>query len=321
MRIRYLDKTRAICMIWIVAVWHLADYCDITINNQITQNITYGVLGAFTFLSGIMLGGKIASLKDTLAFYKRRFIRIYPLFAVSCTSMLLLYIFFDVRLISGLPQYLLTMVGLSIIFTPAPGTIWYVSMLLLFYILTPLLLFRSSSQKWRTILKGAAIYGTFLLIQLSQISNVDERLLYLFPVYCVGLVVGRKKISIEKFSVLPFAVGLLAFVGLTCVQYVMGKDELGLKIVNTISIIAAFIVIAMECGKLFVGKVGKLLEKISYASMCAYLFHRQIYGIFAKLIGTFSIIEAFVFFLCTIVTCYYIQLKYDAFCRRVIKTE
>lgn len=57
MRIRYLDKTRAICMIWIVAVWHLADYCDITIKNQITSNITYGVLGAFTFLSGVMLGG------------------------------------------------------------------------------------------------------------------------------------------------------------------------------------------------------------------------------------------------------------------------
>lgn len=256
-----------------------------------------------------------------MAFYKRRLLRIYPLFAVSCTSMLLLHIFFDVQLISGLAQFLFTMIGLSIIFTPTPGTIWYVSMLLLFYALTPLLLFRSSSQKWRTILKSAVIYGAFLLILLSQISNVDERLLYLFPVYCVGLIIGRGKISNEKFRLLPFAVGLLAFAGLNYIQYVAGIDELGLKVVYTISIIAAFIVVAMECGKLFVGKVGELLEKISYASMCAYLFHRQIYGIFAKLFGTFSIIEAFGSFLCTIVICYYIQLKYDAFCRRVVKVE
>lgn len=59
-------------MIWIVAVWHLSDYCGVAISNQITQNITYGVLGAFTFLSGAMLGGyQITSVKDSVAFYKR----------------------------------------------------------------------------------------------------------------------------------------------------------------------------------------------------------------------------------------------------------
>lgn len=56
-RIKYLDNVRALCMIWIVGVWHMSDYCGVTISNVCTQNITYGVLGAFTFLSGMMMGG------------------------------------------------------------------------------------------------------------------------------------------------------------------------------------------------------------------------------------------------------------------------
>lgn len=57
MRIKYLDNIRALCMIWIVGIWHMSDYCGKSIDNVYTQNITYGVLGAFTFLSGAMMGG------------------------------------------------------------------------------------------------------------------------------------------------------------------------------------------------------------------------------------------------------------------------
>ena len=161
MRIKYLDNIRALCMIWIVGIWHMSDYCDNAINNIFTQNITYGVLGAFTFLSGVMMGGySIESLQDLRKFYKKRLLRIYPLFAVSCTSLLVLHYLMHVQLISGVSQYIFTMLGLSIILTPAPGTIWYVSMILLFYILTPFLIYKETEKnETKTLLQIASPNG------------------------------------------------------------------------------------------------------------------------------------------------------------------
>lgn len=224
--------------------------------------------------------------------------------------MLLLYYLFDVQLISSLPQYLLTMLGLSIIVTPAPGTIWYVSMLLLFYAITPLLLFKSSSQKGKIVLKSAMVYGIFLFLTVTQISSVDERLYYLFPVYCAGLVIGRKKMADEKCRPLFLVLGLSAFIGLSSLFHI-GEMKLGVAIVYTLGVIVVFVVFIMEFGKLFTGRMEKILEKVSYASMCAYLFHRQIYGVLAKFLGDFSVVEAVVSFLCVMVICYYIQLIYD----------
>lgn len=318
MRIRYLDNVRAICMVWIVGIWHLSDYCGVTISNPITSNITYGVLGAFTFLSGAMLGGKkIRSREDTLLFYKRRFLRIYPLFAISCTSLLLLNILFDVRFITDLQQYFLTMLGISIVFTPAPGTIWYISMLLLFYAITPFLLYKTSDNRSNIVFKSTIVYGVFLVITLTQISHVDERCLYLFPIYCAGLVIGKEPLLNKKFKPALLISGGVFFIALCLIKYKVTEISFGVDIIYTVGVIAVFIVFILEFGKLFVGNVGRLLEKISYASMCAYLFHRQIYGVFSKLFGSFSFVEAVVSFFCVLIICYGIQLLYDWFLKKI----
>ena len=84
-RIYSLDCTRAICMLWIVALWHMESYLDITIKCYITDDICSGVLAAFTFISGYFLGKKpVGNVKELLTFYKKRILRFYPLFFVSC---------------------------------------------------------------------------------------------------------------------------------------------------------------------------------------------------------------------------------------------
>ena len=57
-RVPYLDTARALCMFWIVGIWHMQTYLSngIQIQNQYTNYITVSVLATFTFISGFFLG-------------------------------------------------------------------------------------------------------------------------------------------------------------------------------------------------------------------------------------------------------------------------
>lgn len=320
MRIKYIDNTRAFCMIWIVAIWHLADYCNVSINSAIAQSVTYGVLGAFTFLSGMMLSrNKINTPKDALMFYKKRLLRIYPLFAIACTSMYILYVIWNVQLISGLKQYLFTMIGLSSFVSPTPGTIWYIGMLLLFYAFTPLLLFNCGSRSRLVIIKGIVLEVIFVCLYISHIISVDERLLFMFPVYTMGLYVGIATNNEITFSILRLVVCAGAFVVLAFFSDNVWAQHILIKIVYIEIMMMVFIDFLLQVGKGTPSVFARLLKEISYSSFCAYLFHRQIYGVMSKILGTFSIIEAVISFLLVIVVSYLIQFSYDYLLRLLEK--
>lgn len=323
-RIKYLDNVRALCMIWIVGVWHMCDYCEVTISNVCTQNITYGVLGAFTFISGMMMGrwkNKIESAKDVFYFYEKRLIRMYPMFALSCTSLLLLYYLANVQMISGLAQYILTMVGLSCVFTPAPGTIWYISMILLFYIITPFLLYKNDLNDKSVLLKSTLIYSLFILIKLTNTRFIDERLLILFPTYSMGLMINKEKtVESSKYTYIRLFLGLIAFCVMSIAQFesVVILTGTVTKVAYTISVVILFIVFIIEAGKCFKGITERILSKISYSSMCAYLFHRQIYGVISKVFGNFSALIALISFISVIIISFYIQKIYDLLSKKLV---
>lgn len=322
MRIKSLDNVRALCMIWIVGIWHLSEYCGRSISNIYAQNVTYGVLGVFTLISGLMMGrykNRILSLTDAMEFYKKRLLRIYPLFAISCTSLFVLYLLRNIQFVSSVSQYLLSMIGLSIVFSPAPQTVWYVSMLLLFYFLTPVFLYNTKGNKLSIIIRFAVVYGVFLLLSVMKIASVDERLFMLFPVYCIGLMMNTETISKKCTNRLRLWVGIIAFLGMSAVQTQLGEMAAGIKIVYTIGVIVFFSMFVMEIGTIIPGRLEALLGKISYASMCAYLFHRQIYGALIMIFREFSIVGAFVAFSCVIVTCYFAQRVYDCMIEKVLK--
>lgn len=137
-RIASYDCTRALCMLWIVSLWHMQYYLDISIKCYITDDICLGVLASFTFISGLFLGGKpVKDLYDAIGFYKNRLLRIYPLFLFSCIMFYLLLKHYKADFINGKQQLILTAAGLSSLFPPEQKTIWYISMIIMFYVLTP----------------------------------------------------------------------------------------------------------------------------------------------------------------------------------------
>ena len=61
-RLEFVDCSRALCMLWIVGVWHMFGYLnninEAILSSTITSSITNGVLATFTFISAYFLGQK-----------------------------------------------------------------------------------------------------------------------------------------------------------------------------------------------------------------------------------------------------------------------
>lgn len=310
-RIKFLDCSRALCMLWIVGIWHMQEYTGLNIQNSITKNVTSGVLATFTLISGYFIGKNNFKGKDNiLRFFKKRFLRIYPLFFLSCTTFYVMNLLFHASFISSFKQYLLTISGLSCIITPAPLTIWYVSMLLFFYAITPLIM--CWKPFYAKIFAAACSYGIFLTLALMWTS--DERLTLYFPFYAAGLTASNKLKLSDKINWILLTAGTILFI-------ILGVNELkfGGQIIQILACVA-FVIFIFEIGKLCVkaNLLMKLLNYVCYASMSAYLFHRQILGIIYKAIGQFSVPLAYLIILpATIFLAYEIQFVYDKILNRI----
>lgn len=304
-RIKFLDCSRALCMLWIVGIWHMQEYMGLNFQNPITKNVKAGVLATFTLISGYFIGkNKFEGKENILRFFKKRFLRIYPLFFLSCTAFYVMNLLFHASFISSFKQYLLTIAGLSCIITPAPLTVWYVSMLLFFYAITPLIMcWKPFSAK---IFAAACSYGIFLTLALLQIS--DKRTALYFPFYAAGLAASNKLKFSDKNNWILLAASSILFFALSANELKFGGQFM------QILICSAFVVFIFEIGKLCTkaNLLVKLLNYVCYASMSAYLFHRQILGVTYKIIGQFSVPLAYLIILpATIFLAYGIQFAYD----------
>lgn len=312
-RLVHIDCSRALCMLWIIGFWHLVNYTSYLIDNKFAETVTYGVLSAFTFFSGFFLGRKrIATKSDVIDFYRKRFLRLYPLFFLSASSFFLLNIFFGVQSIESFQQYCLTLFGLSILVPPSPGTIWYVCMLFVFYAWTPLFLSRRNVYQKILII----VLSVFSLFCICYFGRADSRMLILFPFYVLGMVTPENLVKAKKVHPSVLLAALL------CLTMMSALSVFMYRYISILICSFLIVVISIESGKIL-GKsaiISNLMSFISYGSMCAYLFHRQIYGVFHTVIGDFPLLFAIGVAL-PIVICisFYLQKAYNALLKLFIR--
>lgn len=131
--VRY-DIARSISILWIVVVFHLSAYLGKTynLNNNLACNeLTWAALGCFSFISGLFIGKKsLSGIGEILLFYKKRLLRIYPLFFISAISLYLISY-------NGLTETVHGLLGISAFTGKQPLTLWYISMILFFYLISP----------------------------------------------------------------------------------------------------------------------------------------------------------------------------------------
>ena len=224
---------------------------------------------------------------------------------MSCTTLLVVHFLWGINYVNGVSQYILTLCGLSCIFTPAPQTIWYISMLILFYLLTPAI------NSFKKVLPKSffclALFAVFLLLKLFVI-DIDNRLLLMFPMYCIGLIIAPIVKLTDNLSLLRLFVSSGAFLLLVFI-----KININFYVIDYF-IIGAFTMLCLEIGKLCAKSkiLFCILNFISYGSMVAYLFHRQFFGAVFKITGDFPIWFAYLIALPALIAIsYFVQYLYD----------
>lgn len=334
-RIVEFDCARALAMMYVISFWHLRHYTHFSpisfpYTETIASYITVGALCTFTFISAFFLSNNIISTRNDLAiFFKRRFLRLYPLFFISCCSLYYISIKFSNILkreegyLVSFKQLVITLLGLGSFVKTAPATIWYASMIIFFYCITPFVLYKIESK---LVISLGILVSFYFLACINfykwKYITIDSRFFEHYFIYFSTLLISyyyRRKLLSLIFNNKFYVINAAIMVGLSPIAIILHLQ------LGHISDIFVFHVLIIYFGIVFFMGLAKLLSKIeffrtaltfiSYTSMVCYLFHRQYFEIMRMIISDFSVFLAVIIMLSLIIISFYIQKSYD----RVIK--
>ncbi len=266
-RILFVDVARVIAILWIIGFWHLMEYSGDDFKTKYylpaAKHISMVMLGLFMFISGNLLGKKeLETGSEIKAFYKSRFLRFYILYALSAVIM-----FWIGK--NNISQLVTTLTATSTFILPQPLTLWFMSMLTIFYLLTPLIK--------RDVKTSLGVALLFLLLHLIIPGGIDDNIFWYYPLYAIGLFTAGNdmvKMIIKKRSTLlvSLILSLIFFLG-AMIYWRIGY----LMIVPGI-----IFVLSLSC---FIANksIRPVISFIAYGSLCAYLFHRPIYYVLTEI--------------------------------------
>ena len=265
-----IDIMRAVSMFYIVGYWHLLDYTKVGSwhYNPVTYRLTVGALALFVLISGFLTGRNDGGLArgEIWEFYKTRFWRIYLPFVIASGLFLAAGMNDTVTLVKGV-----TLVAMLL--APPPFTLWFVSMIVLFYLIAPLLIgLRGNEVAY--IALCTVIVGAMALYQ-AETGRIDMRLVLYFPCFAAGIFLAAGSLPSSTLSL----IGLLLLAGLALVPTLahpsssLEGDPLAAPWALFGSI--AIFLLVMRAGRNL--KAPAILTQISEASFFMYLLHRPIY--------------------------------------------
>ena len=311
-RLLYMDFLRAIAMLYIVAVHHLDDYAGNIYHNKLDDITIYAFLGLLMFISGYLLSLNfpINNKIDLWNFIRKRFLRIYPLYVLA------LFLFMLCSLAS-FKSVLLNISLLNVLLDKSVLTLWFVSILCVFYIIYPIIIYKYSVLK--TVIISISLYSVFILLK-EIFGLLDERLLLYFPLFLLGIVSSKHNL-IERHIHNQFFVvcSVLIFI-ISIFLYFEAPKFNNIFLILLMMSAVPFLVLV---GKLVSSVVNKkFYTNIAYASFCMYLFHRVIFhlitNIYSPSNNIYIVIYLTLFAVPVIyVTSFYLQKYYDRITKRV----
>jgi len=331
MRDYRFDVVRVVCMTYLIAFFHLYGYVytgtSTTIVYSASTAMAHACLGLFTFASGYLLGKKYCFGQqgnvDLWKFYKKRILRVFPLFVVS--SILLWLIGFNTAAatLNGL-------LCISPFVNPKPLTTYYIPVILWCYLVTPLI--SRQRLRWR-VYSSLTLFG-LLLIARWMFPSIDNRFVFDVLFYFVGVVTApgfdwRFNIpygSFVKSGIILVFLFLVAFVSIyTSILY----HPLFQMVLGAAGVFVILFVCEALSKSLFAGQDSKangsfackVVGFVGYASMACYMFHRFFYWGAEKIWNPSDasvkwLYMAAVVYPVIVVSSYAIQKLYDAFAKR-----
>lgn len=285
MRDYRFDVARVLCMTYIVAFLHLYHYIH---PDAISANVIPACailcdtsLGLFTFVSGYLLGKKYSfGEKSEITvgnFFKKRIIRIIPLFVLSAVALWLINFNGTRATINGL-------LCISPFVTPRPMTLWYIPVILLCYCITPII----SRKTLRSRVRNCLFVFALLLGISWLVPKTDNRLLFNAFFFMVGVISATCfdwKFHFRCGNMIKLLL-FLVFILLVYIGQINDNFHLNLyrKIVGGIGVFPLLFVCEYISNYFFgnnngirngwKGQICRLITLVSYASMASYMFHR-----------------------------------------------
>jgi peptidoglycan/LPS O-acetylase OafA/YrhL len=268
-----MDVLRSAAILYIVAVRHLSNYVKVTFldAHSVADSLAAEcALGAVCFVSGCVLSRRyvLSSWRDLGIFYLRRILRIYPLYLFTLTAFLSLGLITwswfrnSLFLTNALTAY-----GKD----PLP-TLWFVSMIVLFYTIAPLYL--ACFKYWKALAITIGIWVILIAVQRAS-GRIDDRFLIYFPAFAAGIIIGKSpKLSHILATPIGAAVSLPVLAALVWIfQHHHVERTAGLLLMSAFVLSSMPMLLFLSWGLAFVVK-GRFLHVLSYSSFVLYLFHR-----------------------------------------------
>lgn len=307
-RIVFLDVSRALCVMWIVCFWHMNQYLDADTKfftsgsgeQVFLRSVTNGVLALFTLLSGFFISQKEISCKeDIISFYKKRLVRFFIPLLISCILLTFVGYFSPIQIFTtclGISQFLPL---------PYPKTLWYFSMIICFYLISPIMLwFKGKGLAY--CISSCLLFFLFFMLG-NHFFDFDRRLADNYPFFALPFVFQNSRSILKVFdnkrhyAFLIFAIFIVAYINHT-------SDYL-LQVAMSFAVCFIILSFSKDIAKLTF--LQKLFIIVSYLSMFAYLYHREIYILSSKLIGKFDVLEVALNIVLLLFISYFGQKLYD----------
>jgi len=264
------DALRVIPILFVIAVVHARQYsnylCNAIDGHFPAWGYIVGAMATVFFISGYLLAvrTKIHDWTDVASFYRKRLVRILPLYALALVTFPPASSWYIKPLaVLGLNNFVF---GIG-----ANGsarnllTLWFVSVLIVFYYVFPLII-RFKTGKSRILF---CIGVELLLAAGVYFFKWETRMIYYFPFFALGVVASKfsEKTIFLASLILGSAYGVIRLSGM------IDNIEMLLRPAR------AFVVVAVSCAISFISCLRKPLEVLAYSSFCAYLFHRQVFSL------------------------------------------
>ena len=271
MREYRFDVVRVVCMTYIIAYIHLYGYIypqgRMTAYFPVCIAMTHACLGLFTFVSGYLLGKKYSfgqlGNSDVWMFYKKRILRIIPLFVLSSIVLWLIGFNDTNATINGL-------LCISPYVDPKPRTLYYIPVILWCYLVTPLISRRK--LKWR--LWGCLSLFFLLLVARFVFPSIDNRFVFNVFFYFVGVVTASSfdwKLNIfNGRTIIILAFALLVVIAIRYSLLSTNSRQMAFGAIGVFVLLFICEGISRYGGRRF-------FNFVSYASMACYMFHRFFY--------------------------------------------
>lgn len=273
------------------------------------------LLGSFFFLAGYFMDASVTRYRhDPLGFIKSRIIRIFPPYWIALVFFIMNYTLkrFDMIV------YILNLQAVfSPVFVKPLLTLWYISMLVVFYILFGVLLWLSRTNR-SLFISSAVLFALIYIVHVST-GLFDPRFFRYYIVFLFGIYFYRfGDIQNKVFSLSPLlkvSAALIATVGYLWVQLLQLDMIDFIHILVVDFFIFTWILVSLSLFRTNFGN-WKIWSALSIASYFAYLIHRPLWHFLALIfdVDAWGGVEMFNFLpgsIAALTIGYFLQLGYD----------